>query len=248
MNPVRKIPQSNVNAQIKFDDIDNQVLYLDDTITTLSASFDSRISNITSSGGSGSADTGSLLTTASAVPFTSNITFTKGDGTTFTITTAADKANLSGGNNFTGDQRIIGASLTADTSIITPILRGLSTAKTDIDSGAGPVPILVFASGAYASLIVDGYIVGRTDTSYYAIQTTYVVINPANPDQLFFTTTTPILSPTASGNPPDVPPTFNTSSIVFSGGVNGTNVEIYIDNTSGVDITYKTIARAFPVI
>lgn len=251
---ITTVPQPAGNTEYKFGEVDTNLLTLDGNFTSFtqsyyvdSASFAYKLDNLPSGSGGGG-NTSSLLVTASANPVNSEITFTKGDSTTFKITTGNDKANISGGNNFSGDQRIVGGSLTADTSLITPILQGRSTAKTDINTGAGPTPILTFSSGSYAALIIDGYIVGRIDPSYYGVQYTTAIINPANPDQIFFTTNTPILSPAASGSPDSgTPATFNTSSLVFSGGTVGTNVEIYITNTSGVDITYRTIVRAFPI-
>ena len=212
-----------------------------------------------SQGPSGSsAPTGSLLVTASIDPIgTSNIKFTKGDGTTFTITTGGDKANLSGGNTFTGDQAFTG-NITV-LSISTPIVKGKSLDKTNITKNTTQ-PIFTFTSGSYSALIIDGYVVSD-NPEYYAVQTVFAIPNSGDvaaviPYIFSVDSLKTSFSASAEFNESGIetaPETFNTASLLLSSDYDGSNnVRILLENlakdkqNNELDIVYRTIVRAFP--
>lgn len=98
----------------------NQQVY-----TTDSASFDQRIDNI--SGG----NTGSLLTTASAV---SNVlTFTKGDGSTFNVTVGSD-VNITSLNAFTASQLTINSGYNTFTGSASSRLTNLEVTTASLQT------------------------------------------------------------------------------------------------------------------
>jgi hypothetical protein len=198
----------------------------------------------TGSGTTTTVNTGSLLVTASIDPVnTSNIKFTKGDGSTFTVTPGNDKANLNGGNTFTGTQNV--TKLVASDSIVAPIYQG-STAKIEIVDGATET-VLSFTSSLYSSVILDTYLIAKDYPTYYAIQTVYIIVDPASPDQIYFSVTNPVNSPAAAGNPDaNTPATFNSTSLVYSGQLFTGNTLINVQNNVGLGtVNYKSIVRAF---
>jgi hypothetical protein len=218
-------------------------------------------SNAFSSGsGGGVTPTGSFLITASIDPVgTSNIKFTKGNGTTFTITTGGDKANLTGGNTFSGDQIIDGSGkLIAYSAVTTPVIIGKTGDKTDIPYGS-ILPIYTFASGAYSALIMDSYIIA-SDPEYYTIQSIFAI--PNSGDQAAVTpyifsidSLKTSFSASAVYNESGVltvDATFNTGSVVLSSDYNGSDARILVENlcqdknNNSLNITYRTIIRAFP--
>jgi hypothetical protein len=191
-----------------------------------------------------SAPTGSLIVTASIDPVnSSNIKFTKGDGSTFTVTPGNNKANLDGGNTFTGTQNV--TKLVASDSVVAPIYQG-STTKIEIVDGSTET-VLSFTSSLYSSVILDTYLIAKDNPTYYAIQTVYIIVDPASPDQIYFSVTNPVNSPAAAGNPDtDTPATFNSSSLVYSGQLFTGNTLINVQNNVGLGtVNYKSIVRAF---
>jgi hypothetical protein len=224
--------------------------------------------NLTVNTGSGTTiDTGSFLKTGSANAFNSDITFTKGDGSTFTITTANDKLNSAGGNTYSGDQTLTSGKFTINDSVATPVLQGKANAKTDINYNQ-TAPIFTFTSGAYSALIIDGYVIGSNYPDYYSIQKVTAIpttgdISATQPYN--FTVVLDINSPSASADYNFIgdkqtsilyPATFGTGSLQFSSDYESGNARILITNLcktklpgdQDINITYRTIVKAFPSI
>lgn len=240
---IRTIAPSAQSTLIKFNDVDANLIYLDDTITTFSASyvidsasFDGRFTNFSAS----------YVTDSSS--FNTRIN---------------SKANLNGGNNFTGDQYITGlvqaTTIDATNSVTAPIYQGYQT-KIIIGQNTTE-PLLQFSSSLYSSLILDIYVVGQTDTTYYGLQTLYVIIDPANPDVIYVSPDNTVTSPAAAGTPGieggSVPNTFNDTALIYSANlISATVVELRATNeclksdqsTPLGPIIIKTIVRAFTTL
>jgi hypothetical protein len=157
--------------------------------------------------------------------------------------TLAGKANLNGGNTFTGTQNV--TKVVASDSIVSPIYQG-STAKVQIGNGEVK-EIFRYTTGLYSSLILDAFLKIDEDPTQYAIQTVYIVVNPVNESEIFFTSITAVSSPSASGTPPDYEnATFTPTTIIYSAELLAGNTIIRVDNQTGLGtINYKSIVRSF---
>lgn len=231
--------------------VNNEVLPAINTLITTS-SFNSFTQSINDK-------TGSFVLTSSFNAFTGSVVTTSSFNTyTGSVTSALNgKANLNGGNSFTGDQTLTSGKFTINDKIVTPVLQGKANAKTDVPAGGATTPIFIYPSGAYSALVIDGYVTGRDQPEYYCLEQTRVIINLANQDDIKIKTDRYLESDIASGSYIDsgrvyVPGTFNSSSLVFSSNYDGTNVYIQltnncVDNSNNpLYITYRTIVRAFP--
>lgn len=230
----------------------------------LTSSFNSFTASINSK-------TGSFIRTGSANSFNSNITFTKDDGSTFTITTANDKLNSGGGNTYSGDQTLTSGKFTINDSVATPVMQGKANAKTDINYNQ-TAPIFTFPSGTYSALIIDGYVIGSNFPDYYSIQK--VTALPTSGDiavtqPYSFTVFLDINSPSAStdynfvdGRPVSIKysSSFGTASLQFSSDYDSGNARVLITNQcktkptisipegEDMNISYRTIVKAFPSV
>jgi hypothetical protein len=239
---IRTISPSAQSTLIKFNDVDANLIYLDDTITTFSASY---IIDSASFDG--------RFTTFSASYVTDSSSFN---------TRINSKANLNGGNNFTGDQYVTGivqaTKVDAVEVVTAPIYQGY---QTKIIVGQNETqPLLQFSSSLYSSLIVDLYIVGQTELTYYGLLTLYVIIDPSNPDVIYTSFDNTVTSPAAVGTQGEggsAPNTFNPTNLIFSANlISATVVELRVTNeclksdqsTPLGPIIIKTIVRAFTVL
>jgi hypothetical protein len=177
-------------------------------------------------------NTGSFVTTSSFNAYTSS-----------TNNTLAGKANLNGGNTFTGTQNV--TKVVASDSIVSPIYQG-STAKVQILNGETK-EIFRYTTGLYSSLILDAFLKIDEDPTQYAIQTVYIIVNPANEGEIYITSITAVSSPAASGTPPNYEnATFTPTTIIYSAELSAGYTIINLQNQTGLGtINYKSIVRSF---
>jgi hypothetical protein len=192
--------------------------------------------------------TGSFVLTSSFNAYTSSVT-----------SALNGKANLAGGNTFSGDQIVDGSGkLIAYSAVTTPVIIGKTGDKTDIPYGS-ILPIYTFASGSYSALIMDSYIIA-SDPEYYTIQSVFAIPNSGDQAAIspyIFSIDSLKTSFSASAvynerGELTVDATFNTGSVVLSSDYNGSNARILVENlcqdkqNNNLNITYRTIIRAFP--
>lgn len=155
--------------------------------------------------------------------------------TSSTDNSIAGKANLNGGNSFTGNQNI--TKLIASDSVVSPIYQG-TTSKVQITNGATET-VISFAGGLYSSLILDTFLKIQEDLTLYGLQTVYVIIDPSNPETIYFTSITNVSSPPADN-------LFSDTNVIYTAVYQAGDILIKVQNQTGAGtLDFKSIVRSF---
>jgi hypothetical protein len=153
----------------------NQQVY-----TTDSASFDSRINAITGSGGT--TDTGSLLTTASFDNGTRNLTFTKGDASTFAVNIPDVSGSVLPSGVVSGSSQIILQDTTGNLS--GSRIDGLVTSASFATTASFALNVPTIPTGSFATTGSNVFIGNQTITGSLLISGSEVVTGPLTASRL----------------------------------------------------------------